>query len=188
MSTYFPTPENTEINISYRGKIPLVIIKSSIFNDINLNHNDVINLSAFNFKDTEILCPIVMYQWSRTYTNAIGGETYYRFVAKSYGDGSEIDTSKKGSFIIVNPQTDIDEQSASNQTPFTAANVYYQVDESSMLFNNFSGGFPFPTEKGVDDVWYCSPTYIFIDTNGVYKFGQFYNSDRIYNSLPPQDI
>ena len=181
MANYVPTPENTEINISYRGKIPIVIIKSSVFNDINLQLQDVIDLSAFDFKDTEILCTIVMYQWSRTYENTELGERYYRFVAKSYGDGSEIDTTKKGSFIIVSPQTDLDQQSASDKTPFTYANVYYQVDESSTLFNNFSGGFPFPFTKGRDDLWYCTPTYIFIDTNGVYKFGQFPNSDRVKN-------
>ena len=109
MANYVLMPENTEINISYRGKIPVVIIKSSAFNDINLNKNDVVNLSAFDFKDTEILCPIVFYQWSRMYNSAIGGETYYRYVAKSGGDGSEIDTTKKGAFIIVNPQTDLDQ-------------------------------------------------------------------------------
>ena len=181
MSTYVPTPENTEINISYRGKIPIVIIKSSIFNDINLKLNDVVDLSAFDFKDTEILCPIVMYQWSRTYTNTIGGETYYRFVARSGGDNSEIDTTKKGSFIIVTPKTDIDQQSASDQTPFTKAHVYYQVDESSAFFINFSGGFPFPVKEGSDNFFYCTPTYIFIDTNGVYKFGEFPNADRVIN-------
>ena len=181
MSTYVPTPENTEINISYRGKIPLVIIKSSIFNDINLQLNDVVNLSAFDFKDIEILCPIVMYQWSRTYTSTIGGETYYRYVAKSGGDDSEIDTTKKGSFIIVTPKTDIDQQSASEHVPSTYGKIYYQVDESSMLFDNFSGGFPFPVTKGRDDLWYCTPTYIFIDTNGVYKFGEFPNSYRVKN-------
>lgn len=175
MSTYVLTPENTEINISYRGKIPVVIVKSSVFNDIILQKNDVVDLSAFDFKDTEILCPIVFYQWSRTYTNTIGGETYYRFVAKSGGDGSEIDTTKKGAFIIVSPQTDIDQQSASDQTPPTYANVYYQVDESSILYTNFTGGFPFPSTKGRDNCRYCLPTYIFIDSNGVYKHGTFTN-------------
>lgn len=180
MSKYVLNPENTEIKISYRGKIPLVIVKSSAFNDINLQSNDIVNLSAFDFKDTEILCSIVMYQWSRKYTNTIGGETYYRFVAKSGGDDSEIDTTKKGSFIIVTPQTDIDQQSASDQTPFTYANVYYQVDDSSTFITNFSGGFPFPDREGRDNFFYCKPTYIFIDANGVYKYGTF-PTDRIPN-------
>ena len=175
MARYVLTPENTEINISYRGKIPIVIIKSSAFNDINLQSYDVVNLSAFDFKDTEILCPIVMYQWSRTYRNTIGGETYYRYVARSGGDDSEIDTTKKGSFIIVSPKTDLDQQSASDKTPPTHANVYYQVDESDTLFTNFSGGFPFPVREGKDNFYYCFPTYIFIDMNGVYKFGTFPN-------------
>ena len=96
MANYVLTQENTEIKISYRGKIPVVIIKSSAFNDINLQSRDVVNLSAFDFKDTEILCPIVFYFWSRTYRNTIGGETYYRYVAKSGGDDSNIDTTKKG--------------------------------------------------------------------------------------------
>ena len=183
MAKYFLTPENTEIKISYRGKIPVVIVKSSAFNDINLQLYDVINLSAFDFKDTEILCPIVMYQWSRTYRNTIGGETYYRYVAKSYGDDSNIDTTKKGSFIIVNPKTDIDQQSASDKPPTTYANVYYQVDESSTLFSNFSSGCPSPDVSGRDDFWYCSPTYIFIDTNGIYKFGAFPNAYRASNVL-----
>ena len=178
MSTYVLTHENTEINISYRGKIPLVIIKSSAFNDINLQYKDVVNLSAFDFKDTEILCPIVFYHWSRTYTNTIGGETYYRYVAKSGGDGSEIDTTKKGSFIIVNPQTDLDQQSASDNPPPTSAYVYYQVDESYIIFTNFSGGFPFPDRAGRDIFRYCLPTYIFIDANGVYKYGTF-TKDRV---------
>lgn len=173
MANYILTPENTEIKFSYRGKIPVVIIKSSTFNDINLQYRDVVDLSAFDFKDTEILCPIVFYQWSRTYTNTIGGETYYRFVAKSGGDGSEIDTTKKGSFIIVSPQTDIDQQSASDQTPPTSATVYYQVDKSYTSFTNFSGGFPFPESSGRDYIRYCLPTYIFIDANGVYKYGTF---------------
>ena len=178
MSRYVLTPENTEINISYRGKIPLVIIKSSVFNDINLKLYDAVNLSAFNFNDTEILCPIVLYTWSRTYRNTIGGEIYYRYVAKSYGDGSEIDTSKKGSFIIVSPQTDIDQQSASNKPPHTYTDVYYQVDESDTRFTSFSDGCPSPDVSGSDHFRYCTPTYIFIDTNGVYKFGAFPNSDR----------
>ena len=151
MSTYVLTHENTEIKISYRGKIPVVIIKSSAFNDINLQLQDVVDLSAFDFKDTEILCPIVMYQWSRTYTNTIGGETYYRYVAKSGGDDSNIDKTKKGSFIIVSPKTDLDQQSASDKTPPTYARVYYQVDESYMQFTNFSGGFPFPVKAGSDN-------------------------------------
>ena len=125
MAKYVLTPENTEINISYRGKIPLVIIKSSVFNDINLKSYDVVNLSAFDFNDSEILCPIIFYWWCRKYRNTIGGETYYRFVAKSGGDGSEIDTTKKGSFIVVTPQTDIDEQSASDNRPLTYADIYY---------------------------------------------------------------
>lgn len=181
MANYILTPENTEIKFSYRGKIPVVIIKSSAFNDINLQLRDVVDLSAFDFKDTEILCPIVFYQWSRTYRNTIGGETYYRFVAKSSGDDSNIDTTKKGSFIIVNPKTDIDQQSASDNPPSTYANVYYQVDESSILFTNFSGGFPFPVNSGCDNIFYCTPTYIFIDTNGVYKFGEFPNSYGVRN-------
>ena len=187
MSTYVLTHENTEINISYRGKIPLVIIKSSAFNDINLQYKDVVNLSAFDFKDTEILCPIVFYQWCRMYRNTIGGETYYRFVAKSGGDGSEIDTTKKGSFIIVNPQTDLDQQSASDQSPPTSAYVYYQVDESDRLFTTFSGGFPFPDWAGRDNFRYCLPTYIFIDTNGVYKYGTFHKDrvDIVYNNSVP---
>ena len=173
MANYVPTPENTEIKISYRGKIPVVIIKSSIFNNINLQEWDVVDLSAFNFKDTEVLCPIVFYQWSRTYRNTIGGETYYRYVAKSVGDNSEIDTTKKGSFIIVTPQTDLDEQSASDTPPSTAFTAYYQVDESSLQYGGYSGGFPFPTDSGIDTFSYCLPTYIFIDTNGVYKYGAF---------------
>ena len=187
MANYVLTPENTEINISYRGKIPLVIIKSSAFNDINLQYKDVVNLSAFDFKETEILCPIVFYQWSRTYRNAIGGETYYRFVAKSGGDDSSIDTTKKGSFIIVTPQTDIDEQSASAQSPPTSAYVYYQVDESYTIFTNFTGGFPGTDRAGRDHIRYCLPTYIFIDANGVYKYGTF-TKDRVggfYNESVP---
>ena len=90
MATYVLTHENTEIKISYRGKIPVVIIKSSAFNDINLHDYDIVDLSAFNFKDTEILCPIVFYQWCRTYYNTIGGNKYNRCVAKSGGDDSEI--------------------------------------------------------------------------------------------------
>ena len=173
MARYVLTPENTEINISYRGKIPLVIVKSSTFNDIKLYVNDVVDLSALNFKDTEILCPIIFYWWCRRYRNTIGGETYYRFVAKSGGDGSEIDTSKKGSFIIVTPHTDIDQQSASSSPPSTYANIYYQVDESDTILTNFSGGFPGRDDSGQDNVRYCSPTYIFIDTSGVYKYGTF---------------
>ena len=176
MANYVLNPENTEIKISYRGKIPVVIIKSSLFNDINLQFGDVVNLSAFDFKDTEILCPIVFYQWSRTYTNTIGGETYYRFVARSGGDGSEIDTTKKGSFIIVNPKTDLDQQSASSNPPQTYFNAYYQVDESNTLYANLTGGFPFPDRKGRDKNFYCLPTYIFIDTSGVYKYGTFTNN------------
>lgn len=178
MARYVLTPENTEITISYRGKIPLVIVKSSAFNDINLNRNDVVNLSTFDFTDTEILCPIVLYTWSRRYRNTIGGETYYRYVAKSYEDDSNIDTTKKGSFIIVTPHTDIDEQSASENSPSTYAYVYYQVDESTTLFINFSGGFPVPNDSGYDNLIYCLPTYIFIDANGVYKYGTF-TADRI---------
>ena len=192
MANYVLTHENTEINISYRGKIPVVIIKSSVFNDINLQFGDVVNLSAFDFKDSEILCPIVFYQWSRTYTNTIGGETYYRFVAKSGGDASEIDTTKKGAFIIVTPQTDIDQQSASDQTPPTSATVYYQVDKSYTSFTNFSGGFPFPERSGRDYIRYCLPTYIFIDANGVYKYGTFPKErigDFYNNSVPdPQSL
>ena len=173
MSTYVLTSENTEINISYRGKIPVVIIKSSLFNDVNLDYRDVVDLSAFDFNDTEILCPIVFYQWSRTYTNTIGGETYYRYVAKSAGDDSEIDTTKKGAFIIITPKTDLDQQSASDKPPVTAFNAYYQVDESSILYGSPSGGFPYPTTAGADNFRFCLPTYIFIDTNGVYKYGAF---------------
>ena len=186
MSTYVPTPENTEINISYRGKIPLVIVKSSIFNDINLQERDVVDLSAFNFKDTEILCPIVFYQWSRKYKGD-EGLTYYRYVAKSGGDSSEIDTTKKGSFIVVTPQTDIDQQSLSDTPPSTNFIVYYQVDESSLQYGNSSGGFPFPTDKGSDNFFYCLPTYIFIDTNGVYKYGAFTpnRTPNIYTTSVP---
>ena len=181
MSNFVPTPENTEIKISYRGKIPLVIIKSSVFNDINLQSGDIVDLSAFDFKDTEILCPIVFYTWSRTYTNTIGGETYYRYVAKSGGDDSEIDTTKKGSFIIVAPKTDLDQQSPSDNPPATSFTTYYQVDESSISLGSPVGGFPFPDTEGRENFFYCLPTYIYIDANGVYKYGAFTASDRILN-------
>lgn len=180
MSKYILTPENTEIKISYRGKIPVVIIKSSAFNGINLQYNDVVNLSAFDFTDTEILCPIVLYQWCREYSNTIGGEKYYRYVAKSGGDDSNIDTTKKGAFIIVSPSTDFDEQSASKDHSPVYANVYYQVDESSRLYQNTSSGFPVPKRSGRDNFYYCLPTYIFIDTNGDYKYGVF-ASGRLRN-------
>lgn len=186
MANYVLTPENTEIKISYRGKIPVVIIKSSAFNDKNLQLWDVVDLSAFNFKDTEILCPIVYYQWSRTYYNTMSGNTYYRYVEKSGGDTSEIDTSKKGSFIIVTPKTDLDQQSPPNDLPTTYEfNTYYQVDNSSQQFGGTTGGFPSPTTSGWDDFFYCLPTYIFIDANGVYKYGTFASSSygsvaRIY--------
>ena len=187
MANYVLTPENTEIKISYRGKIPVVIIKSSAFNDINLQSRDVVNLSAFDFKDTEILCPIVFYFWSRTYRNTIGGETYYRYVATSGGDDSNIDETKKGSFIIVTPQTDLDQQSASNQPPTISARVYYQVDESSTLYTNFSAGCPFPDYSGRDHIIYCLPTYIFIDDDGVYKYGTFsqVSTNHVYNESVP---
>ena len=188
MANYVLTQENTEIKISYRGKIPLVIIKSSAFNDIYLYSRDIVNLSAFDFKDTEILCPIVFYQWSRKYENPEVGERYYRYVAKSGGDDSNIDTTKKGSFIIVTPQTDLDQQSASSEPPGASdAKVYYQVDESDTIFTSFSGGFPFPERSGRDCITYCLPTYIFIDANGVYKYGTFPqgSTNRVYNEPVP---
>ena len=192
MATYVLTHENTEIKISYRGKIPVVIIKSSEFNNINLNDYDIVDLSAFNFKDTEILCPIVFYQWSRTYRNTIGGETYYRYVAKSGGDDSNIDTSKKGSFIIVNPKTDLDQQSPSDEPPYTTFDTYYQVNDYSINYGGFSGLLPSPTTKGIDLFYYCLPTYIFIDTNGLYKYGTFASVSstgriyRIYTESVPE--
>lgn len=173
MANYVLTPENTEIKISYRGRIPTVIVKSSQFDNINISMGDVVDLSAFDFKESEVLCPIVFYQWSRTYTNTIGGETYYRYVAKSGGDGSEIDTSKKGSFIIVSPKTDFDNQSSSSSPPNTSAYVYYQVDESSRYYISFSGGPPFPKDSGAENFTYCYPVYIFIDSNETYKYGAF---------------
>ena len=181
MASYTLTPENTEIKISYRGKIPLVIIKSSLFNDINLKAWDVVNLSALDFKDTEILCPIVFYQWSRTYTNTIGGETYYRYVAKSGGDTSETDATKKGTFIVVTPKTDLDQQSASSNPPSTDFTGYYQQDQYIIGFGNVSGGFPLPSREGHDRFWYCLPIYIFIDANGVYKYGTEPNNDSMGN-------
>lgn len=181
MSTYVLTPENTEIKISYRGKIPLVIVKSSAFNDINLKRNDVVNLSAFDFKETEILCPIVFYQWARTYTNTIGGEEYYRYVAKSGGDTSETDATKKGTFIVVNPKTDLDQQSASSNPPSTYFKGFYQQDQYLITFGNVSGGFPLPSREGHDRFWFCLPKYIFIDANGVYKFGTEPNKASMSN-------
>lgn len=192
MANYVLTPENTEIKISYRGKIPVVIIKSSAFNGINLQLQDVVDLSAFNLKDTEILCPIVYYQWSRTYYNTIGGNTYYRYVIRSSGDDSKIDTSKKGSFIIVSPETNLDQQSPPNKLPTRFEfRVVYQVDDSSQQFGGLSGGFPSPTTSGWEDFYYCLPTYIFIDTNGVYKYGVFGSSSfgstaRIYTESVPE--
>ena len=173
MANYILTPGDTEIKISYRGQIPTIIVKSSQFDSIDISMEDVVDLSAFDFDKSEILCPIVFYLWSRRYFNTIGGETYYRYVAKSEGDDSKIDISKKGAFIIVTPKTEMDEQSPSAKPPRTSAYVYYQVNESSYLYGNFSGGAPDPNDSGVDKFYYCRPTYIFIDSDDNYKYGAF---------------
>lgn len=180
-SFYTLTPGDTEIKISYRGRIPLVIIKSSVFDDINLQSWDVVELSNFDLKDIKISYPIIYYMWSRKYTNTIGGETYYRYAARSMGDEPEIDKSKKGSFIVVTPTTDFDQQSPKDDPPRASFKVYYQVDESSISYYNQSGGFPWPIEQGNEHFIICNAARVFLDSNGVYKYGAFSKSDRFYD-------
>ena len=179
MANYVLTPENTEIKISYRGLIPLVIIKSSLFDGKTLSEYDTFDRSALHLEGTKILTPMIGYGWQRKYTNAIGGETYYKVLLKSGGNTSEIDKNKKGVYFIVSPKVDIDKSGAYEYTGLQyVVNYYIQINDliyqpSSSLYigaPNSSNGFDL--SKGVESPIFMTPNiFVFLDSNDNYKGG-----------------
>ena len=179
MTNYVLTPENTEIKISYRSLIPLIIIKSSLFDGKTLTDYDTFDRSALHLEGTKIITPMIGYGWQKRYTNAIGGETYYHAILKSGGNTSEIDRDKKGVYFIVAPSVNIDRSNKAEVKGLQYRVKYYiQVNDQIYQPNpQMYIGVPDSSNginlsSGVENPIFMIPgIFVFLDSSEKYKGG-----------------
>jgi len=189
MSNYVLTPENTEIKISYRSLIPLIIIKSSLFDGKTLTNYDTFDRSALHLEGTKIITPMIGYGWQRRYTSAIGGETYYYAILKSGGNTSEIDRDKKGVYFIVAPSVNID-RSNNAEVKGLQYIVKYYIQVNDQIYQPTSGlyiGVPDSSNginlsSGVENPIFMTPgIFVFLDSSEKYKGGGLAAYENINN-------
>lgn len=191
MANYTLTPENTEIKISYRGLIPLIIIKSSLFDGKTLSKYDNFDNSAIRsqFQNMSILAPVIGVGWQRRYINTIGGETYYHGILKTMGDGADIDSKAEGCFFGVSPTINIDDQRGSEFSNSVTVHFFMQADGiRTPLLPPLPYSLEIPTRNYDPDVYvddgielmlfYEPQVMVFVDSNDNYIFG-YYSQNEI---------
>ena len=202
MSTYVLTPENTEIKISYRGLIPLIIIKSSLFDGKTLSKYDNFDNSAIRsqFQNMSILAPVIGVGWQRRYKNTIGGETYYHGILKTMGDGADIDSKAEGCFFGVSPSVNIDDQRGSEFSNSVTVHFFMQAEGiRTPLLPPLPYTLTIPTriynpDVYVDDgielmLFYKPEVMVFVDSNDNYIFGYYRKNEiRTYYKAPKPEI